>query len=155
MLKKKKSAQIKSDADFHRLQVAFGSSAVHVTPPPTPPFPHPPRGVTARLLCFQCERRRHTVSFLSLLTGTSRTARRFLQIPAYWQGRCELMPKESRAQSRRRALSAAWARRLKESHSFSPSTSTDFKVCARQVDGRRSDRASFSRETHPPLPPTL
>lgn len=97
---KKKSVQIKSDADFHRLQVAFGSSAVHVTPPP---FPHPPRGVTARLLCFQCERRRHTVSFLSLLSGTSRTARRFLQIPAYSQGRCELMPKESRAQSRQKS----------------------------------------------------
>lgn len=36
---------------------------------------------------------------------------------------------------------------------FSPNTSTDFKACARQVDGKRSDRALFSRKTHFPLTP--
>lgn len=84
----------------------------------SPRLPPPSQRSHSKTSLFPCERRRHTVSFLSLLSGTSRTARRLLQIPAYSQGRCELLPKESRAQSRRRALSAAWTRRLKESHFF-------------------------------------
>lgn len=134
--------------DFHRLQVVFGCSAVHVTPPP-PTFPEESQQDFFVSMRATATHRQLPVIVIWNIPNCLPIAAN----PRVLAGPLRAAAEGEQSAEQTKSFECGVDSKTKRVAFFSPNMSTDFKACARQVDGKRSDRALFSRKTH--SPPTL